>query len=81
MATIRIEWLHDSYDNCETCGPSYAEGARVYVDGVVAIELEPVAHCYNGANFTETEVFASILEHLGHTLETGDDIKGSDKCE
>lgn len=68
MATIRIEWLTDSYD-CETCGGSFAEGARVYIDGAIAIEMEPVAHCFGGANFAESDVFERILRHLGHALE------------
>lgn len=70
MAQIKIEWLHDSHD-CETCGSSYAEGARVWIDGKEAIELEPVAHCYDGANWSESEVFRRIMEHLGHSLDDG----------
>jgi hypothetical protein len=68
MAKIRIEWLHDSH-SCETCGTSYAEGARVYIDGALALDLEPVAHCYDGANYYDAEVFRKTLEHLGHTIE------------
>lgn len=69
MATIRIEWLNDSYDHCELCGPSYAEGAKVFIDGTLALDMEPVAHCHSGANYTEAEVFQKILEHLGHSVE------------
>lgn len=78
MAHVKIEWLHDSH-SCETCGTSYAEGARVYVDGAAAIELEPVAHCFGGANFMESEVFAAILTHLGHTLEQPGDEQTEDR--
>ena len=65
---IRIEWLSDDYD-CETCGVSFAEGARVFIDGALAFELEPVAHCYDGAHYDQEAVFRRILEHLGHEVE------------
>lgn len=65
---IEIEWLTDSYDSCETCGPSYAEGARVYIDGNMAIELTPLAHCFDGANYYQSEVYDAILKHLGHEV-------------
>lgn len=68
MASIRIEWLHDSHE-CETCGSSYAEGALVYIDGKLAIELQPVAHCFDGANYMDSDVYGRILAHLGHTVE------------
>lgn len=68
MATIKIEWLHDSYD-CELCGSSYAEGAKVFIDGTLVLDLEPAAHCYGGANYSESEVYERVLKHLGHTIE------------
>jgi hypothetical protein len=68
MATIKIEWLTDDAD-CETCGTSWAEGARVFVDGSIAVDLEPTAYCCGGAHYDEREVFTRILEHLGHTVE------------
>lgn len=67
MSTIRIERLTDSHD-CETCGMSWAEGARVFVDGELAIELSPNAHCYDGDNFADDVVYRRVLEHLGHTV-------------
>lgn len=69
MANVRIEWLHDSYSDCETCGTSYAEGARVYVDDRLVIDLTPVAHCTNPAHYSEQEVFGRVLEHLGHSYQ------------
>lgn len=69
MTPIRIEYLEDSHD-CETCGYSYAEGARVYFAGVLAFELTPVAHCFGGDNYSQDEVFRQILEKLGYSLET-----------
>lgn len=68
MAEIKIEWLQDSGE-CEDCGPSYAEGARVFVDGALALDLRPVARCYDGLAWSREEVFAALLERLGHRLE------------
>jgi hypothetical protein len=68
VSTIRIEWLSDSSSHCETCGTSYADGARVYVDDVLALDLAPVAHCFGGANYDQQEVFERLLKHLGHEV-------------
>lgn len=68
MANIKIDWLHADHD-CETCGCSYAEGALVTVDGQPFLELVPVAHCFDGANWQDDEVYKLILEKLGHTVE------------
>lgn len=67
MSEISIDWLTDNHD-CETCGSSWAEGARVRIDGQVALELIPLAHCYDGSSWDEREVFAALLAHLGHSL-------------
>ncbi len=69
MANIHIDWLTDIYDSCEMCGTSYAEGAFVYVNHVLALDLHPVAHCTGGAHYDEREVYDRILRHLGHTVE------------
>lgn len=68
LANIKIEWLHDDHD-CETCGASYAEGARVTIDGAVALDLQPVAHCFDGKNWQDDDVYKLILEKLGYTVE------------
>lgn len=65
---LKIELLSDYYD-CDTCGSSYSEGARVTLDGVLLLELIPVAHCFGGDNWDEREVFAKILDKLGYDLE------------
>jgi hypothetical protein len=67
MAEVLIEYLSDSYE-CETCGTSYAEGYRIYVDGAVVRELKPSAHCFDGTNFSENDMLAAVLEHFGHKL-------------
>lgn len=67
VSEISIEWLSDCHQ-CETCGSSYAEGAVVSIDGAVAIEMRPTAHCFGGKNYDQAEVFERILKHLGHTM-------------
>jgi hypothetical protein len=67
VSDIVIEWLEDSVD-CQTCGSSLAAGARVTIDGVVAVELLPVAHCYNGRTYDSDDVYAAVLRHMGHTV-------------
>ena len=68
MKKIDIQWLFDSHE-CETCGASYAEGAKVEMEGVELLHLEPIAHCYSGKSYTESEVYREILEKLGYTTE------------
>jgi hypothetical protein len=67
VSEISIEWLTD-YHNCETCGSSYAEGAVVSIDGQIVLEMRPVAHCFGGTNYYESDVYGRILQHLGHTI-------------
>lgn len=72
MPHIEIEWLTDDHD-CDTCGTSYAEGARVKIDGVLALDMTPSAHCFGGAHHSDADVFTAILRHLGHTVEITED--------
>lgn len=67
-AELKIQWLSDEYD-CDDCGCSYAEGARVFLNEVSVLELLPVAHCFGGKSWTESEVYKQILEKLGITVE------------
>lgn len=69
MTDIRIEWLTASTD-CDHAGCSggYSEGARVYFDGKLALDLEPVASCYGGTFYDQEQVFSLILAELGHNL-------------
>lgn len=71
MARIKIEWLTDNH-RCETCGTSWSDGARVFIDGKPAIELLPVAHCFGGEHYEQHEVYARVFQHLGHTLDDPD---------
>lgn len=68
MSNIKIDWLSDTHD-CDTCGFTVADGAKVYIDGDLALDLSPVAYCYDGVSHSETQVLARLLEHLGHTVE------------
>lgn len=67
MSDIHIVWLSDESD-CETCGPSYSEGARVFIDGVCVVDLPPIAHCYDGNSYTEKDVYGELLEYLGYRV-------------
>ena len=67
MPKIEIEWLYDSTD-CDTCGSSYADGARVTLDGKPLLELIPRAHCMGGKHWDETAVHATILRALGYEV-------------
>jgi len=64
---LDITWLHDDYD-CEDCGGSYAEGARVTLDGEPFLELIPVAHCFGGADYPTKDVYNEILKKLGYSV-------------
>lgn len=68
MSNIKIHWISDEHD-CETCGWSCAYGAKVYIDGKLELDLEPVAHCYDSTNYSHEKVYQHILMHLGHTIE------------
>lgn len=68
MAKIEIQWLTSEGGDCETCGPSYAEGARVTIDGELALDLEPHASCCSSVNYYRDEVLLRILAHFGHEV-------------
>ena len=68
---IVVRLLSDTYD-CETCGPSYADGAKVEFDDGTTLELSPTAHCFGGDNYSETAIYTAILKHLGHTVVVDD---------
>lgn len=70
MASIEIVWLEDTH-HCETCGTSYADGARIRIDGDVALELIPHAHCLGGDHFDRDDIYKRLIEHLGHTISEG----------
>lgn len=64
---IEIEWLSDDHD-CDACGMSWADGARIVIDGEEVIVLEPSAHCFGGAHYSNEDVYQRLLAHLGHDV-------------
>lgn len=62
---LEIQWLSDYYNDCETCGGSWAEGARVWFDGELVFEFIPSAHCTGGDHMSEFEVYLKVFELLG----------------
>lgn len=67
MNTIKIEWLHDKHD-CDTCGPDWAEGARITMPDERVVTLTPIAHCYDGQSFDQQYVYETILSELGYMV-------------
>jgi hypothetical protein len=69
MTNIRIEWLYDSTD-CDQAGCSggYAEGAKVYFDDKLTLDMSPMAACFGGIHYRSEDVLSRIFEELGHKL-------------
>jgi len=69
MTNIRIEWLDDSYD-CDQAGCSggYAEGAKVYFDDKLTLDMSPTAACFGGIHYSQQDVLSRIFAELGHNL-------------
>lgn len=65
---IKIKWLYDDYD-CDQCGGASAEGALVEFGDGRSLHLKPVAHCFGGQSWTESEVYEMILKELEYELE------------
>lgn len=65
--TITIDWLEDSFD-CETCGTSYATGARITMYDGRELLLEPRAHCFDGISYSTEDVYKEVLHLLGFNL-------------
>jgi len=61
--TATIEWSEDSYD-CETCGTSYATGAKITLNGKVIMDKPAVAHCYDGVDVSTEEAYLAIITAL-----------------
>lgn len=61
---IHFVWQDDSMD-CETCGGGYADGGKVFIDGVCVVDMEPVAHCYDSVRYEQCQIYQALYEHLG----------------
>lgn len=76
---IHFVWLDDGMD-CETCGGGYADGGQVYIDDVLVVDMEPVAHCYDSISYSQFEVYEALYKHLGLTellAKVGEDVRTS----
>lgn len=60
---VEIVWTSDVSD-CDTCGPSYSDGAIVYINGVQVLDLMPIASCFDGQHYEEAAVFRKIIPFL-----------------
>ena len=65
---IQIEFCEDVHE-CDTCGNSWATGAKIFFNDELVLNLEPVAYCYGSKTWEEHEIFEQVLNKLGHKLE------------
>ena len=70
---IRIEITDDDHE-CEVCGFAYATGAKIYVDGVLSLNLVPRAHCFNQINYDHNEIMRRAFALVGIELEQANEI-------
>lgn len=68
MRKLLIEDLEDSYE-CESCGSNWSQGYRVHLGDEVILEMEPVAHCFEGQSYTEEDLLERLLPALGFKVE------------
>jgi hypothetical protein len=57
--------IHTSdYHPCDEngCSGGGAEGARIELDGMVLVNLIPIASCFGGTSFSEEDILQKILE-------------------
>jgi len=67
MSVITVEWLFDSFE-CDCCGVTYAEGAKVSKDGEPLLDLSPAAHCMGSDHYDAADVYRLTFVALGHTI-------------
>lgn len=67
MAKVLLKRLYDEYD-CDTCGPSYADGFEVYIDDKLEATFAPHAGCFGGDYYTREDMLEWVLIQLGHTV-------------
>lgn len=68
MKKLKIIWMQDC-THCETCGYSFAEGFKTYLDGELIDEFVPHAACYDGDSISEEETYIRLFKKLGFELE------------
>ena len=65
---IEIYWMTDEIDYAD-CGPHYADGAIVKLNGEPFLNLTPLASCFGGDDYPEGEVYLRILSKLGYEVD------------
>lgn len=65
MANITLVHSSAEYD-CEDCGPSYAAGLEVIIDGVTVAGEAAHAHCFSESSPPSlSEILTNVLGHFG----------------
>lgn len=72
MAHILVERTSDTYE-CEDCGFSFADGAKIFVDGQLQVDLVPSAYCYDDTSYGDEDIYHEILKLVGVNLVYSDD--------
>ena len=66
---IKVIQTVDHHD-CETCGSSYAEGGRIYINEELVYELKPYASCYDNSIYISYEdLMQKAFELIGYEME------------
>ena len=65
---IKVIQTVDQRD-CETCGSSYAEGGRIYIDEELVYEFNPHASCFNSLNMKYEDLMQKAFELIGYEME------------
>ena len=68
MAKVKVECLSDYYE-CETCGGSYAQGGRLWINDDLVWEVVPVADCFGSDHYDLEEILIIALKKLGFEFE------------
>ena len=69
MRKLKVIWTSDVCE-CETCGASYADGFKAYLDDELIDEFVPHAACYDGDNIDRDDVWMRLFKHFGVEVET-----------
>lgn len=59
--TYIVQRLSDHHD-CETCGWSASDGYQIYKDGVLIIDNQPIASCFDSVNYDYAQAYYDIFK-------------------
>lgn len=59
--TYTIQRLSDHHD-CETCGWSAEDGYQIYKDGVLVIDKQPSAYCFDSVGYPYEQAYYDIFQ-------------------